>query len=686
MQVPLDFNEKVFSHFVAVQDAFLHKQEAEEYWAKYNTTQTSASRRLQSVEVTDPRQRDGRCLQANTRKCNLNKKSRPRCFKPTSNCYSKRGEKLQGGTLKNGVRSVKDWGDCCFQCFKRGDCFTWSFKAYSSSKKNGKCYLKGKSGFRRFRGQSSLYRSGKISARVNPDTRPPAPPSPPQPPSPPPPPPPSPPTGDSSPVPVPDPTSPPPAVPSPPPPAPALAPPMPPAPPLESGNAKYADVLESTYKFYAAQRSGALPTPYVVPWRFSAHLDDAIPGGWYDAGDTLKLNFPLSRSVSMIGTGLVEFKDAYSSYGKRSFGEETLRIAMEYLVDCLDMNAGTYVGAIGIPWVDHNFWGRPSQQPPLDRRASVYDRSMAAADLYSSVSAALSTGYQIYKDSDPAFAEKLKTAAIYLYDWGSSTGGKYSNYFTDVTKSTYPSSGSADDLALAAGWLFRITGSPEYLDKALSHWNSGSPNVYCNWDSAWGQHAAHMVSLADKGATIPGIDTYRDFLTNSFYRAWLDANGYKSIIKTPKGMAYPSFSKWGNLAFSSAAAALSTVTAKYTQDQALKSRLLDFARQQVHYIMGSGTRSYTVGWGHSPPDQPHHAGASCPDMPSPCGWAQFSSPLPNPQILLGAVVGGPGGERVNPIDPDNSFVNIRSDYVTNEVALSYACGLTTAAAGLLATS
>ena len=689
-------NEDVFEHFVNVQESFLRQKKAIDYWSAsdqtYSHENTEGKRSLLTQGdggIVNGVEHDASCRKVAKKTCDVSAKKRPGCFKPTTKCYVRKKEKLQGGTLEGGRMRVRNWGDCCYECYKRGDCLWWTFKAGRSTRSKGTCYLKGRTGFRRIRGQSAAYRVGKISSSVPPASRPPAPPAPPPPPPPPPSPPPPPqPPPPPSPPPPPPPFEgfPSPVIPSPPPPPPpTLEPPAPPAPPLPQGKDKYVDVLDRTFFFYAAQRSGEIPQPYSVPWRQSSHLTDAVVGGWYDAGDTLKLNFPLSRSVSSIGMGLVEFKDTYSVYGLLPKAQETLRVAMDYLYNSLDMIRGTYVGAIGIPWIDHNMWTRPSDQPPSDRPPAVYDRSMAAADLYASVAAALATGNLIYRDTDPLYAENLKSAAIYLYDWGATSGGKYSTYFTDVTRATYPSNDNEDDLALAAGLLYRVTGDRVYLDKALQHWTQGSPNVYVGWNSAWGQHATGMIALADQGEDIPGSDVYRDFLNNKFYRAWLDQNGYQNIISTPLGMAYPSFSKWGNLAFSTTAAACATITAKYTQDAVLRDRLLNFAQKQVDYAMGAGTRSYVVGWGYNPPDQVHHAAASCPDRPAPCGWSDFSSPFPNPQILYGALPGGPGGEKVNPFNPDNSFVNIRSDYVTNEVAVDYTAGFTTSLAGLLAT-
>ena len=53
--------------------------------------------------------------------------------------------------------------------------------------------------------------------------------------------------------------------------------------------ADYASVLGLSFRFFDAQRSGALPANFPVTWRRSSHLNDSVPGGFYDAGDYLKL-------------------------------------------------------------------------------------------------------------------------------------------------------------------------------------------------------------------------------------------------------------------------------------------------------------------------------------------------------------------------------------------------------------
>ena len=41
----------------------------------------------------------------------------------------------------------------------------------------------------------------------------------------------------------------------------------------------------------------------------------ALPGGFHDAGDHLKLNFPLGTSLSFLAWGLLEFGQAYATTG-----------------------------------------------------------------------------------------------------------------------------------------------------------------------------------------------------------------------------------------------------------------------------------------------------------------------------------------------------------------------------------
>ena len=59
---------------------------------------------------------------------------------------------------------------------------------------------------------------------------------------------------------------------------------------------------------------------------------------------------------------------------------------------------------------------------------------------------------------------------------------------------------------------------------------------------------------------------------------------------------------------------------------------------------------------------------SCPNPPTPCGYSYLYRDGCNFNTLYGAMVGGP--------DASDNFVDKRSDYVSNEVAIDYNAGYT----------
>ncbi|CAN8276619.1 unnamed protein product [Cochlearia groenlandica] len=90
--------------------------------------------------------------------------------------------------------------------------------------------------------------------------------------------------------------------------------------------------------------------------------------------------------------------------------------------------------------------------------------------------------------------------------------------------------------------------------------------------------------------------------------------------------------------------------------------LFNLAKRQVDYILGDNPMkmSYMVGYGDQYPRQIHHRGASSPSIsthPTPIkcleGWNIFASTNPDPNVLVGAVIGGP--------DVNDNFVGGRTN-------------------------
>ncbi|KAI3430666.1 hypothetical protein D9Q98_005258 [Chlorella vulgaris] len=445
-----------------------------------------------------------------------------------------------------------------------------------------------------------------------------------------------------------------------------------PVPPQLTGNVReYGKVLGLSYLFYYAQRSGKLSSaPYnPISWRKDSHLIDRVPGGFYDAGDHLKLNFPLGTSLSFLAWGALEFGAAHASLGQTAANLATVRWGADYLMAC-HISDNQYIAQIGDPGPDHSYWGRPEEQTG-PRPAYVWDATKPASDAAGSAASALASASLLLRASDPEYAAACLDHARRLFKFASKYEGKYSASLPGPTY-VYPSYNFEDDLAYAAAWLYRATGEAAYLTAARGYLKRWQPNPYVSWDSVG--MPAHLLLLSMGAPPADGINHQQQF--DTFLAAW--QKGGSGIRFSPRGLAVPPLGNWGNNRHSANAAFLMTVHAKYTKDAATRATCLAWADKQLAYMLGlkGSDRSYVVGYGKNPPVQCHHRGASCPNRPAPCNYNDaFAVPTPNPQVLYGALVGGPG--------PDDKYVDKRSDYQANEVATDYNAGFTGALAGLV---
>ncbi len=79
--------------------------------------------------------------------------------------------------------------------------------------------------------------------------------------------------------------------------------------------------------FYECQRSGQLPAENRVTWRANSAMNDGsdagvnLTGGWYDAGDHVKFNFPMAFSATMLAWGGIDFAAGYNASAQNDLPE-----------------------------------------------------------------------------------------------------------------------------------------------------------------------------------------------------------------------------------------------------------------------------------------------------------------------------------------------------------------------------
>lgn len=146
--------------------------------------------------------------------------------------------------------------------------------------------------------------------------------------------------------------------------------------------------------------------------------------------------------------------------------------------------------------------------------------------------------------------------------------------------------------------------------------------------------------------------------------------------RTPGGLLH--IRKWNNLQYVSTAAFLLTVYSDYldASNQRLKcdqgmltpQEIFSFAKSQVDYILGNNPMgmSYLVGYGLRYPLKVHHRGASIESYRGNKGFIGctqgydlwYSRQDPNPNVIVGAIVGGPNNK--------DEFWDERENYMQTE--------------------
>lgn len=100
----------------------------------------------------------------------------------------------------------------------------------------------------------------------------------------------------------------------------------------------YNEVLHKSILFYEAQRSGKLPANNRIPWRGDSALEDKgnagknLTGGWYDAGDFVKFNFPMAFSTTLLTWGFIEYEKAYSDSGEQDRMLDSIKWPLDYFI------------------------------------------------------------------------------------------------------------------------------------------------------------------------------------------------------------------------------------------------------------------------------------------------------------------------------------------------------------------
>ncbi|XP_062153698.1 endoglucanase 8-like isoform X1 [Alnus glutinosa] len=443
----------------------------------------------------------------------------------------------------------------------------------------------------------------------------------------------------------------------------------------------YGDALSKSILFFEGQRSGKLPPLQRMTWRKDSALRDGfeigvdLVGGYYDAGDNVKFNFPMAFSTTMLAWSVLEFGIFMGSDLSHSL--DAIRWATDYFLKATSI-PGIVFAQVGEPYGDHECWERPEDMD-TPRTPYAVSKQFPGSEVSAEIAAALAASSMAFRAIDVGYSARLLTRARMVFDFADTYRGSYNDSLGPWVCPFYCDySGYQDELIWGAAWLFKATREPKYGNYVVENIHIlGNSIGYAEfgWDT---KHAGINV-LVSKQLVIMmnGNSNSEPFVANAdkFVCSVLPESPTISVSYSPGGLLFKSGGS--NIQH---ATALSFLLIVYARNLSLgnrvihcgkvvatPARLIQVARGQVDYILGSNplNMSYMVGYGKKFPQRIHHRGSSLPSIDQHPGGigcnggsTYFSSNNPNPNLLIGAVVGGP--------DIMDSYSDSRADYAHSE--------------------
>lgn len=443
----------------------------------------------------------------------------------------------------------------------------------------------------------------------------------------------------------------------------------------------YRDALTKSLIFFEGQRSGKLPPNQRITWRKNSGLSDGVAmkvdlvGGYYDAGDNIKFGFPMAFTTTMLSWSVLEFGGLMK--GELGNAKEAIRWATDYLLKATAEPDVIYV-QVGDATKDHACWERPEDMD-TPRTVIKIDRNTPGTEVAAETAAALAAASLVFRKSDRSYSKLLLKRAIRVFEFADKFRGTYSNGLKKFVCPYYCSySGYQDELLWGAAWLQKATRSPKYLNYIQANGQTLGADEGDNtfgWDN---KHAGARILLS-KAFLVQKVQSLHDYKghADNFICSLIPGAPSSQSKYTPGGLLFRMDDS--NMQYVTSASFLLVTYAKYlTQARKVVNcggsvvtpkRLRSIAKKQVDYLLGDNPlkMSYMVGYGPRYPKRIHHRGSSLPSVSAhpakiACGsgFSIMHSEIPNPNILIGAVVGGP--------DEHDRFPDERSDYFQSEPA------------------
>ncbi|XP_022969355.1 endoglucanase 11-like [Cucurbita maxima] len=456
-----------------------------------------------------------------------------------------------------------------------------------------------------------------------------------------------------------------------------------------AGAFDYADALSKSLLYFESQRSGRLPYNQRVNWRDHSGLTDGLEqgvdlvGGYYDAGDHVKFGLPMAFTITMLSWSVIEYRQEIEAAGELGHALEAIKWGTDYFIKA-HTSPNVLWAEVGDGDTDHYCWQRPEDMT-TSRQAYKIDERKPGSDLAGETAASMAAASIVFRKTNSHYSHLLLHHAQQLFEFGDKFRGKYDSS-VGIVKSYYASvSGYKDELLWAALWLYEATDNPQYLEYVLNNAHSFGGIGWAISEFSWDVKYAGVQLMASKllmqgrhnknNEQAKILEQYRS-KAEYYLCTILNKNNVSNVERTPAGLLF--IRQWNNMQYVSTASFLLTVYSDYLRRSNHRlnchtgpvdhEKLFASAKQQTDYILGSNpmNMSYLVGFGPNFPTRVHHRGASIVSHRENKGFIGCTQGYdnwygrgdPNPNVVIGAVVGGP--------DCEDKFSDDRGNYMQTE--------------------
>jgi endoglucanase len=457
---------------------------------------------------------------------------------------------------------------------------------------------------------------------------------------------------------------------------------------IDTGSGVYAGPLANALSFYQTERDGpnfipnALRTAaahlndqnamtYLTPHanssgRFSGDLTPLGirvdgSGGWWDAGDYIKGVETLGYATDLLLAGARDFPAQMGTGSAVSNFTAEAKFGTDWLLRMWDDPSRTLYYQVGIGTGnaktagDHDIWRLPQADDTYGGTDPLYryirnrpifragaPGSLISPNLAGRDAAAFGLCFQLFKTTDPAFANRCLLAGEHIFDLADTAPS--GNLTTYLPYSFYPETEWRSDLEFGAVELYLAAASGG-LPAGLPH---ADPLFYLQQAAHWANayitgpdDAADTLNLYDvsglahyelyraigQAGNPPGLEVTQGALLADMKKA-LDG-ALAQAATDPFGFGFP----WATWDTTSHGAGLSVMASEYDQLSGT-SAYADFSVRWLNNILGANAwgSSFIIGDGSTFPHCPHHQVANL-----------AGSLDGTPPVLNGAAVEGPNG-------------------------------------------